>query len=119
MKLTNLLMEDSERIVTGDIKMIHKRFIDQGYKPYKTKDGKLISLGNKITRSNMDYSKGYEDNTVYFLSDKEVEYAKKTEENINKIIELKNEQINVLKQYLPAFIREILNNRKPKGLPKL
>lgn len=106
-------MEDSERIVTGDIKpIIHSRFIKQGYKPYKTKDGKLIPL-DKITRTNMDYSKGYEDNTVYFLSDKEVEYAKKVQENMDELIKLKYKQIGLLKQYLPAFIREILNKKNP------
>ena len=111
MKLTQLLTEEiagPERIVTGDIRpIVNQRFIDQGYKQYKTKKGKLIPL-ESIKRTQYDYSKDYEDNTVYFLNDKEIEYAKRVESNILQIIEQQDKQRKLMLQYLPAFIREIL-----------
>lgn len=120
MKPTNLITEDTERIFNKDISPIKiKSLIDKGYKPYRTNNGKLVPVKYNNGHIKFDYNRGLNDNTVFFLSDKEIEYSKRVEENINGIIELKEKQVRLLKQYLPAFINEIINNRKPQGLPKL
>jgi len=56
----------------------------------------------------IDYNGKIEDNTIYFLSDKEYGLIKRAEDNITQIIEHIKKELNLYNEYLPAFAREIL-----------